>query len=112
MARTVQAGIDRVREILQDKDGTRYSDAELCAHFLDAVQQARSVRPDLFIGAYSTPLPSALAPADTLPLPDQLFATVCWYVSGAAELRDDEFAVDGRAMVLQGLLTKKLVSGM
>lgn len=112
MARTVQAVITRVREVLQDADGARYTDLELCAHCVDAIQQARSVRPDLFIGQYAAPLPDVLVPADPLPLPDQLFAAVGYYVSGNAELRDDEFAVDGRAATLSKAYTQKLMQGV
>lgn len=112
MARTVQQVITRAREILQDDDGTRYTDPELLAHVLDALEQVRMVRPDLFIGQYDTPLPDTLDLSTQLPVPDNLFAAIGQYVSGAAELRDDEFAVDGRAMTLQMALTKKLIGGM
>lgn len=112
MARTVQQLIDRVQEILQDEMGTRYTVPQILQHTVDALQTARSVRPDLYVGSYATPLPDTLAAVDPLPLPDQLFASACYYVSGACELRDDEFAVDNRAMTLQAAYTKKLVSGM
>lgn len=112
MARTAQDVITRAREILQDADATRYSDPELLSHTVDAILQARSVRPDLFVGEYAVALPDTLELASELPLPDQLFAGVCYYVAGCAELRDDEFAVDGRAMTLKESYTKKLVSGM
>lgn len=112
MARTVQAVLTRVRELVQDADGTRYTDEQLCSHTVDAIQTARSTRPDLFVGAFLTPLPDTLLPGDTLPLPDQLFAAVSYYVAGSAELRDDEFAVDGRAITLQQAYNKKLISGM
>lgn len=112
MARTAQAVIDRVREDLQDESGVRYTDPQILSRTVDAIVHARSVRPDLFVDSYATPLPDTLAPAATLPLPDQLFSSLCWYVAGACELRDDEFAVDGRAMTLLQLFSKKLVSGM
>lgn len=112
MARTVQNVFDRVREILQDESGARYSDAQLKMHLLDALETVRTVRPDLFVGQYATPLPDTLDATMPLPVPDNLFAAIGMYVSGAAELRDDEFAVDGRAMTLQQTLTKKLVTGM
>lgn len=112
MARTVQAVVDRVREILQDANGVRYPEAELRGYIVDAIVEARSVRPDLFVASYQTPLPDSLALADPLHLPDQFFTTVCYYVSGRAELRDDEWAVDGRAMTLLKTLTQKLTTGM
>lgn len=112
MARTVQAVIGRAQEILQDADGTRYPVEDLCGYVVDAIQQARSVRPDLFVGQYAAALPDTITPAEPLPLPDAIFAGVCYYVSGCAELRDDEFAVDGRAMTLRESYTKKLITGM
>lgn len=111
MPRTVQDGIDRVLQILQDEDGVRYTHEQVLSHFVDVVAEARSIRPDLFVGAYATPLPTVLAPGDAFPLPDQFFNAACMFVVGALELRDDEFAVDGRAALLLQTLTKKLVSG-
>lgn len=111
MARTVQAVINRCREILQDNAGERYTQDEMISHLVDAVHVARSVRPDLFVGQYATPIADTYVPTDPFPLPEQFFATACYYVCGASELRDDEFAVDGRAMTLQAALTSKLVKG-
>lgn len=111
MPRTVQDGIDRVLQILQDEEASRYPQDQVLSHFVDVVAEARSIRPDLFVGAYATPLPVALAPADPFPLPGQFFNAACMFVVGALELRDDEFAVDGRAALLLQTLTKKLVTG-
>lgn len=112
MARTVQAVLTRAAEVLNDESFVRYTQAQLLQHVVDAVVHARSVRPDLFVGQYQNTLPDSLQTTDTLPLPDQFFAAVALYVAGMAELRDDEFAVDGRAMTIQQALTKKLVAGM
>jgi hypothetical protein len=123
MARTVQDAIDRVRELLQDQKpsnadadwaGERYMTPELLSYMVDAIDQARSVRPDLFLGKYADPIPPVvpLALTDPFPLPGQLFNGACYFIAGNAELRDDEFAVDGRAMTLKESYTKKLVSGM
>jgi hypothetical protein len=111
MARTVQDALDRVRELLQDKAGVRYLESELLKYVVEAYDQARTVRPDLFIGQYATTI-ETVAPGDPFPLPAQLFNSACFFIAGNAELRDDEFAVDGRAMTLTGAYTKKLVSGM
>lgn len=110
--RTVQQVITRVREILQDSAGVRYTDAELTSHLLDAIQACRTVRPDLFLGQYAADLPDGLDLEDPLPVPDHFFAAISLYVAGCAELRDDEFAVDNRAMTLRNALNAKLVSGI
>jgi hypothetical protein len=120
MARTVLDAILRVQELLQDDpptgsppgtSGTRYPVEELLGYMIDAIDQARSVRPDLFIGQYASTV-DTVALGDPFPLPAQLFNGACYFIAGNAELRDDEFAVDGRAMTLKESYTKKLVSGM
>ena len=112
MARTVQAAVDRALEILQDEQAIRYPRAQLRNYVVDAIVEARSVRPDLFVASYQTPLPGSLNEGDTIPLPDQFFNTICYFLAGKAELRDDEFANDGRAMTLLKSFTQKMVSGM
>lgn len=112
MARKVQAVTDRVQQLLNDARGVRYPLDQLRGYVVDAVVEARSVRPDLFVGEYAVPLPDTLEQDDPLPLPDQFFAAVCMYVAGIAELRDDEFAVDGRAMTLQQMFARKLTTGV
>lgn len=112
MARTVQALIDRVWEILNDQGGNRYTSTQICKHVLDVYEQARSVRPDLFVGTYAASMPADVLATDPFALPDQFFAAAALYCAGACELRDDEFADDGRAMALRESFTKKLVSGM
>lgn len=110
--RTVGDVLKRVREILQDAAGTRYTTEELIAYLNEAVLEVRSIRPDLFVFKFQTGLPEVLDPAEPFPLPDMCFVAVCYYVAGRAELRDDEFAVDGRAMTLMSALTRKLTQGV
>lgn len=111
MARTVADAAAEARTIINDTDGVRYLDADIYRIINDGVVEARSLRPDLFIGAYSSPLTEVSAMADPIPLPDQLFTSLCYYLAGRLELRDDEFAVDGRAMTLIPVFGKKLVQG-
>lgn len=117
MARTVQQMLDRVYETLQDMRRVRYPVAQLIGYLNDAVIEARSIRPDLFVGVYDdaivdVPVPVALGAPIPFPLPDQFFPAVCYYVTGRAEMRDDEFAVDGRAATLLSTFGKKLVTGV
>lgn len=111
MARTVADVLSRVQETLQDLAGVRYPQTQLIGYLNDAVLEARSIRPDLFIGVFEVPIEDVVDPAAPFPLPDQFFPAVCFYVSGRAELRDDEFAVDGRAMTLLSSFGKKLIAG-
>lgn len=102
----------RARDILQDVAGVRYLDADLMRYITDAQRRARALRPDLFIGALSTPLAEVTDPNETLSVPDQFLEAFAFYVAGRAEIRDDEYAVDGRAAQLLGALTQKLVQGV
>lgn len=112
MARTVQDVIAHARIPLNDVAGERYLDAEMAAYVLDAFHEARSIRPDLFVGQFLAAVPDELQLTDPFPLPDQFFRAVSEYVTGVAEMRDDEFAVDGRAMTLKASLTSKLIKGV
>lgn len=111
MARTVGDVVTRAQQTLQDEAGTRYPVEQLIGYISDAVIEARSIRPDLFVGAFGAPLEDPTDPAAPFPLPDQFFPAVCYYVCGRAELRDDEFAVDNRAMTLLSAYGKKLLAG-
>lgn len=104
--------LDRAYDDLQDAERVRYAEASLLRYIHDGVTHARSVRPDLFIGSLTTPIAAITSSTQTVPLPDWCTAALAWYVVGRAEVRDDEFAVDGRAASLIGALTQKLVQGV
>lgn len=112
MTRLVSDAITEARQMLQDVAGVRYADAALIGFINDAVLDARSIRPDLFVGTYLTAPTQITVVGDVIPLPDQFFTSLVYYISGRAELRDDEFAVDGRAMTFIPLLSRKLAKGM
>lgn len=115
--RKVSDLLDRVRQVLQDQDqdNYRYPTVDLVGYLNDAVLEARRLRPDLFLGSYLKALPQAPTDASTdwstvaFPLPDQYFVAAYNYVAGRAEFRDDEFAVDNRAMTLMGQFTTMLM---
>lgn len=113
--KTVQDNILQTRTILQDLDvtnGYRYPDDELLGYFYDGIQLAFSLRPDLRIGGYDTPIPDSYALVDPFPLPLKLFAGVSNYTAGRAETQDSEFAVEGRASMLMASLPSALVKGV
>lgn len=112
MARTVQAVLDSARVILNDVAATRYPDSQLCDYVLDAMVEARYVRPDLFVGTYTTALPDSIAPTDPFPLSPQFFAATREFIVAMAELRDDEWVNEGRVAVLRSTLKSKLTTGM
>lgn len=111
MARSFEDVLKRARELLQDDEGVRYTTPQLMAHAIDALELVRELRPDIFIGRLSVPLADWYEVTDFLPVPDNLFPAIGAYVAGAAEMRDDEFAIDGRAMTMKESLAKRLLTG-
>lgn len=117
--RTVADLISRVRQVLQDEDAGnyRYPTSSIVGYYNDSILVARRLRPDLFIGRFGLAAPQA--PSDpatnysTVPfmLPDDYFPPTCDYVAGRSELRDDEFAVDGRAMTFVSSFSQALMGG-
>jgi len=104
MAKTVGDVVSEARIILQDTESQlyRYSDAELVTYLNNALLEARRIRPDLFRAYIGQAVPSYTASdiAQDFPLDNMFFPQMVFYVVGSAELRDDEFAVDGRGGTL------------
>lgn len=102
----------RARDILQDAEAVRYSDADLMRYISDAQRRARAIRPDLFVGSYDTSIDEITDVETDLVVPDHYVEAMGLYTAGRAEIRDDEYAVDGRAAQLLGALTQKLLQGV
>jgi len=96
MARTFQQACDRARIPLNDSGKDRYPDADLLAYGNDAILILRQKRPDLFFGSWTIPA-GAYALGDNLPVDDTYFPAVSDYITGRAEFRDDEDAMQQRA---------------
>lgn len=114
MARTVGQIITSARGILQDQRVPyRVSDADLAGYVTEAVSEARRVRPDFFARTFRQVLPvyTAASLATTVPLPDQYFVPMVNYVAGRADLREDEFAQDNRALTLIQAFGAALIGG-
>lgn len=100
MAKTIGGVITDARVILNDAAGDRYTDTELISDFNNAISQSKALRPDAFIlGEALTEYTTADLAVD-FPLPEIFVQSFVYYLAGNAELRDDEFAVDNRAMTL------------
>ena len=103
MARTVGQVVSAARAIIQDTRPTfRITDADLAGYVSEAIAEARRMRPDLFASTFRNPMPY-YTPANfntVLPIPDFYFTHIVNYVVGRADLREDEFAQDGRAITL------------
>jgi hypothetical protein len=90
----------------------RYSDEDLIQAFNSALAEVRAKRPDAFLAmGLRIDVPRFVMPADTtelFPL-DQIFYPLCVnYIVGKSELREDEFAAEGRAVAL----LNKFVTGL
>jgi hypothetical protein len=118
MSDTTTKSIDdlmtEVRQVLQDTQVPyRYSPQDLLNFLNTGLRETYRYRPDCLIGNFTAGVLSAttmptyyttdlgLVPATPFPLDDKLFyAPVVFYVAGRAELSDDEFADNNRAMTL------------
>lgn len=93
--------------VIDETTVTRYSEAQLLEYARAALVQARHLRPDLFLSNMTAPFP-AFAASDIVPIPEPYEIPLIDYIVHRAELRDDEFAVDGRSATL----FQKFKSGM
>lgn len=101
---TFQTVINDARVILNDQESEinpepRYTEAQLLGYAVTALSECRRVRPDLFLSYLTTSFSSYTAES-TVPIQDEYLVALTDYVVHRAELRDDEFAVDGRSAVL------------
>ena len=114
MAKTYQDVITEARVLLQDTDSDAYrvSETNLLAIYNRALQAIARVRPDACYDLYSAnslnvpELVESGAGAgqtdytDTFGLEMQFFNPLVSYIVGVAEIIDDEYTQDGRAMML------------
>jgi hypothetical protein len=103
---TFRQVINDARVILNDAviEGVepRYSDSQLLTFARQAVHEARRVRPDMFLSNLTGAMPEYAIDA-VMPLGEEYTVYVTDFLVGRAELRDDEFSVDGRGA---GLMTR------
>ena len=118
MAKTIDDAIAEARAILQDTSPTgaeyRYSTPDLVSYLNNALLEMRKLRPDLFRTYYGADTPSYtesdLGGNVLFPVDNMFFPPAVFYMVGTAELRDDEFTVDSRAVTLMSQFTAKLVT--
>lgn len=104
MPKSIDDVLTDARVILNDAAGDRYTDAQLVSDLNNAISQTKLLRPDTFkLGEVLPEFTVAdleQVPATDFPLPEVFYQSFVYYLAGNAELKDDEFAVDGRAMTL------------
>ena len=96
---TFQSVIDDARVFLKDADKVRYTDANLLTYANDVVRECKRIRPDFFLGSYSTVLGTFVL-ADTVPIPIEYHQFLKDFIIGRAEMVDDEYANESRAVTL------------
>lgn len=103
--------VTEARVLLQDQVAPyRYTDPNLVAALNMAVQTARRVRPDLFLGA-SSALPVFVNNDSTAVVIDQMYRpALLYYICGNAHLRDEESPEENRALMYFGLFSKQLTT--
>lgn len=100
MAYTIQQVVDHARIPLQDVQKVRYSDNVLLQYHNDAIEMALKIRPDLFLSNWNALETSTPTLSSTFPLPSLYRSYVADYIAGRAELVDDEYSENNRAMML------------
>jgi len=112
MAKSIDDALTEARVILNDEDAGRYTDNQLISDLNNAIAVTKSLRPDAFILGEVLPefatTDLGQAPETDFPLPEIFFQSFVYYLAGNAELRDDEFAVDNRAMTLLSVYRRNL----
>lgn len=124
MAKTVADALNDARALLQDtgadNNPVRYSQDDLVAYFNSALIELRRLRPDAFLALYDVVPGEVDIPAyntgqdltaEAFPVDLQFFTPVVFFITGMAELRDDEFTVDGRAVTVMQQFEAKLTGG-
>lgn len=111
--RTVGSLLAEARGLLNDtvpiSGQSRFSDAALVEIVNEALLQVRSKRPDAWLTyGLRKPLPRFVMPTDAqtvLPVEDQFYSALLYYLVGRAELVEDTFADNGRAITLMQKFT-------
>jgi hypothetical protein len=112
MPRKLSTVLDDARGRLQDRDiPYRYSEDDLVDYLNDGFQELRRLRPDAFFGLAALPIyvSADLATTD-FPVDEQFDTAIVYYIVGNAELRDDEFVIDGRVAGLLKQFVDKLTT--
>lgn len=96
-----------VRQIVQDRSGTRYREEDVRRAAQVALSELRRLRPDYFFGTLREPLPDLITadPATPIPVPEFLRGPVTAFTAGWIELADSQFEDDNRAIGLMKLLS-------
>jgi hypothetical protein len=115
--RTVGALLAEAREVLNDtlpiSGAPRFTDSNLVNILNEALLEVRAKRPDAFLTyGLRLALPKYQMPADVdqvFPIEDQFYSPLLFYLVGRAELIEDTFADNGRAVTLMNKFVSQLL---
>lgn len=119
LTRTLGSMIGEVRTILQDKLPTsgsalRYADDEMFEGINAMLAEVRTKRPDLFLPLglrNALPFYTAATDMDTpFPLDTSCYSAFVYYLVGRAELREDTFSEDSRAVSMMNKAVSQLLT--
>lgn len=123
MAKTYETLVTESRELLQDTDTDvqRYADSTLLNILNRGLQDLGRIRPDAFYDdflANSLNVPEIVESGagagqvnwtDTFGAEMQFYAPLVGYVTGVAEITDDEYTTDGRAALLLTMFRNNVI---
>lgn len=110
MLDTVADYVRETRTLLQDLIAPyRYTDLELLSTLNMALLQARKLRADLFLGVTTVPSYSAVD-ATAVAMDQQYRTSIVYFMTGHAQLRDEEDTQDSRAAGLISKFTAQLTT--
>jgi len=103
--KTVEEIINGARRILQDEvEPYRNPTEDLLSFLNNSLYELKRIRPDAWLGQFGVDLPeyqnTPASLAETIPINPIFYQGLIYFVSGYAELKDDEYTVDGRAALL------------
>jgi hypothetical protein len=115
--RTVGGLLHEARGLLNDlvpiSGAPRFTDSDLVEILNEALLEVRAKRPDAWLTyGLRKSIPSYTMPAaasTVLPIEDQFYSPLIYYVVGRAELVEDTFADNGRAITLVGKFNSLLL---
>jgi UDP-N-acetylglucosamine:LPS N-acetylglucosamine transferase len=106
--------ITRARALLQDTiEPYRVPDTDLLAALNEACMEAKRLRPDLFLRTFGqSSIPVFTATTDTIVdlIPEEFHPAFIYYITGNAQLRDEEENQDQRATIFLNKFVAQLTT--
>lgn len=109
MAVQLQAVIDLARESLNDSDKVRWPDAECLKYVQAGLDAIYEIRPDLFIGQFTSFDSTTLVMESNVPIETRFRRQLADYVIMRCETKDDESVINDRAALAYKFFEARLI---